>query len=129
MDFKTHSDENGTQSHSTLDDAFCYADDHDDVEQISFILPTKEKVCLDRDMDDWSYNPIDSNMLLNDLEAKLLQYSKPDAPLYIAEDEEEDEALEDLNKRGFLGIADDDGEEIDYIITNLGMRALTKHHL
>ena len=136
MNFTTHSDENGTKNHSTLDDAFSHAEEDESVEQISFVLPTKEKVCLDRDMDDWSYNPIDSaearyaSLEITDLEAKVLRLCLPEAPLYYAETDEEGEMLDDLTNRGFLEIVftkDEDGENTDYWITNLGMRALTVH--
>lgn len=99
MDFKTHSEENGTKSFKKLDEAFEYAEEADDVESISFVLPTDEKVVLTRSLTGWEYDPFDSEQL-SDFEATVLKYCASEGSDMAPE--EYWDTMDDLAERGFL---------------------------
>jgi len=124
MDFKTHSEEGGTKSFKKLDDAFSYAEENDDVESISFVLPTSEKVVLARSLDGWEYDPLDSELGLTDLEAEVLAFCADDANTMAPENYWD--TMDDLHHRGLLmrdeARCTEDTEWLD--TTNRGLRAL-----
>lgn len=125
MDFKTHSEENGTKSFKKLDEAFEYAEDQDDVESISFVLPTDEKVVLTRSLTGWEYDPFDSEAL-TEVDTKLLSKSMPAEPEYTSRSAEEFIAIDRLEERGLLEAKLVGGKK-NYFTTNRGIRALQLH--
>lgn len=126
MDFKTHSDEGETKSFKKLDDAFIYSEEHEDVESISFVLPTNEKVALSRSLDGWEYDPLDSELGLTDLEAEVLAFCSKEGEGMAPE--EYWETMDDLHDRGLLVRNEPKSNaDVEYLDpTNRGLRALQR---
>lgn len=128
MNFITRTEDGETKTFNKLDEAFEYAEDEDEVESISFTLPTDEKVVLTRSLTGWEYDPYDATLLLSDFEIKVLEY----VAVAPAEDEAPEEywdTMDDLIDRGLLQTdpAKSNADVEHIVINNRGMRALQLH--
>jgi hypothetical protein len=128
MDFKTYTENGTTKSHKTLHDALEYAEDQDDVEKISFVLPTNEKVMLERGLEGWVLDPTESESVLTDFHIEVLKYCASNTAEKMAP-EEYWEIMDALKDKGLLEEnltkSTPDLEWLD--ITDKGERVLRRH--